>query len=86
MMKVHPKSVTETRKKPPFTGKTTVVLCDITCCCSLSLCEISPSRRFISLVVAIQTMYVLPSPADKPHNPMVNAGAIVISSLIKVNS
>ncbi len=22
---------------------------------------------------------------DKPHNPMVNAGAIVISSLIKVN-
>lgn len=26
------------------------------------------------------------SPADKPHNPMVNAGAIVISSLIKVKS
>lgn len=24
------------------------------------------------------------SRADKPHNPMVNAGAIVISSLIKV--
>lgn len=24
--------------------------------------------------------------ADKPHNPMVNAGAIVISSLIKVTS
>ena len=24
-------------------------------------------------------------PPDKPHNPMVNAGAIVISSLIKVN-
>lgn len=27
---------------------------------------------------------VLFSCADKPHNPMVNAGAIVISSLIKV--
>jgi len=24
------------------------------------------------------------SPADKPHNPMVNAGAIVCTSLIKV--
>ncbi len=23
--------------------------------------------------------------SDKPHNPMVNAGAIVVSSLIKVN-
>lgn len=29
-------------------------------------------------------IHVLPSHADKPHNPMVNAGAIVISSLIKV--
>lgn len=25
------------------------------------------------------------SPADKPHNPMVNAGAIVCTSLIKVS-
>lgn len=28
---------------------------------------------------------VILSPADKPHNPMVNAGAIVCTSLIKVN-
>lgn len=41
--------------------------------CSCGLGKMSDNMLFISS-------------ADKPHNPMVNAGAIVISSLIKVKS
>lgn len=64
------------------------LLCDATL---TSLYEISPSfclfiySQFIALVVRGDKWWHAPfSCADKPHNPMVNAGAIVISSLIKV--
>lgn len=72
---------------PLWSGRSALVVCSLLADVIkfLSWNIASKSQRFVALVVRGQMSdNVLFSCADKPHNPMVNAGAIVISSLIKV--